>query len=53
MKHIEKQLRKDGKTYSLLNCKDGYYLTVRGKKVSFLGKDFSKAQDLFLTIVLG
>lgn len=53
MRHIEKQIKKAGKTYSLINCKDGYWLTVSGRKASFLGKRFSEAQDLFLKIVLG
>lgn len=53
MRCIEKSIKVNNRVYSLMNCKDGYYLTISGKKVSFLGKSFSAAQDLFLKIALG
>lgn len=51
MRRIEKQWRKNGKMYSLVHYKDGYYLTLSGRKCSYLGKNFSEAQDLFISIV--
>lgn len=48
---IEARVRKNGRTYSMVNTKKGYFMTVSGRKSSYLGRSFIEAQTLFFSIL--